>query len=404
MASGNNSFSYTGDGVSGIYVWGAQLEQRSTVTAYTPTTDQPITRYQPQLMTAAVNTPRIDFDPVTGECKGLLIEEQRTNLLTYSSDFSSSNWLKNASVVIANAIIAPDGTLTGCKLNETATNNYFSVKQAFTLTAGSYTRSVYAKAGERTWMWISVWDGQREYMAWFDLVNGAIGTQTNCTASILPVGNGWYRCAVTVTIPTQVRGDTHAGTSKGDNIRAYTGTANNGIYIWGAQLEAGAFPTSYIPTTSSQVTRSADSAVMTGTNFTSWFNEGAGSLYAEFRGGRNSSTDYYSAVVAYGDGLTLLGTQPAQVGAWNGRSAVVAGVQDTTLNWTKAATAYDTSSRSVVANGSAAVTGSGSLGPISGVRLGAIYSNPKNFLNGHFRRITYWPTRLPNAQLQALTA
>ncbi|MCO6981866.1 phage head spike fiber domain-containing protein, partial [Pseudomonas aeruginosa] len=95
-----------------VEIWGAQLEQRSSVTAYTPTTNQPITRCQPQLMTAAANVARFDHNPITGESLGLLIEEQRTNLLNWSQEFNS--WPINLNTAVAaNTTVAPDGTITG---------------------------------------------------------------------------------------------------------------------------------------------------------------------------------------------------------------------------------------------------------------------------------------------------
>lgn len=88
VASADNTSSYTGDGTSGIFLWGAQLEARSAPTAYTATTTQPITNYIPVLETASANVARFDHDPVTGESLGLLVEEQRTNLLAYSEQFN----------------------------------------------------------------------------------------------------------------------------------------------------------------------------------------------------------------------------------------------------------------------------------------------------------------------------
>jgi hypothetical protein len=107
-----------------IEVWGAQLEQRDAVTSYTATTTQPITNYIPVLLTAATNAPRFDHNPTTGESLGLLIEEQRTNLLfPYSEEFDNAAWSKTRSSITSNTIVAPDGTLTGDKLVEDTANS-----------------------------------------------------------------------------------------------------------------------------------------------------------------------------------------------------------------------------------------------------------------------------------------
>ena len=86
-SSSPHQSTFAGDGSSGFYIWGAQLEQRDSVTSYTSTSGAPITKYQPKLMTASPDAARFDHDPITGESKGLLIEEQRTNLIAYSEDF-----------------------------------------------------------------------------------------------------------------------------------------------------------------------------------------------------------------------------------------------------------------------------------------------------------------------------
>jgi hypothetical protein len=118
VMSDATTFNFTGDGTSGIYLWGAQLEQRSALTDYTATTTQPITNYIPALQTAASGEPRFDHDPITGESKGFLIEEQRTNLLTYSEQFDNAAWTKGNTTISANAATAPDGQTTADKLVE----------------------------------------------------------------------------------------------------------------------------------------------------------------------------------------------------------------------------------------------------------------------------------------------
>ena len=77
------------------------------------------------LSTAAINAPRFDYDPVTLESVGLLIEESRTNLLTYSEQFDNAVWTKSNASITANAIIAPDGTLTADKLVEDGVTKEF---------------------------------------------------------------------------------------------------------------------------------------------------------------------------------------------------------------------------------------------------------------------------------------
>src|SRR6056300_924694 len=114
-AETDNSRTMVDDG-QGIYVWGGQLEQRDSLTAYTPTTSSAITKYQPALQTAGNNVARFDHNPATGESLGLLIEESRSNLVNISEEFDNGAWSKANSSITANTILAPDGTLSADKI------------------------------------------------------------------------------------------------------------------------------------------------------------------------------------------------------------------------------------------------------------------------------------------------
>ena len=274
LADSTPNQSYTTNG-SSLYAWGAQLEQRASATAYTVTTTQAITNYIPVLLTAGGNQPRFDCNPTTGESLGFLIEEQRTNLFTYSSQFDDSGWSKSASTVTANTVIAPDGTLSGDTLIEDATNAQHFISKVGSIQSGSVTLSIYAKAAGRDWIRIQTYSG---VMAWFNISTGVLGTvQSGCTATITSVGNGWYRCAATVTYVNQTN---YVFLANADGVTSYTGNGFSGVHIWGAQLEAGSFATSYIATTSASATRTTDLAIMDGANFNSWYNRAQGTLYA----------------------------------------------------------------------------------------------------------------------------
>jgi hypothetical protein len=241
----NYGNTFTGDGTSGVYLWGAQLEQRSFATAYTPTTTAPITNYIPVLQIAAAGTPRFDHNPVTGESLGLLIEEQRTNLLTFSEQLDVPGWSRANANVQENIAVAPDGTMTAALLVEDTTiNQQHYISRPTSVTSGSVTFSVYAKAAGRNWFRLQA--STANALAWFNLSNGTLGeVQSGCTASIVPVGNGWYRCSATVQYVNQT---CYIFLADANGSTAHTGNGYSGIYIWGAQLEAGAFATSYIPT------------------------------------------------------------------------------------------------------------------------------------------------------------
>jgi hypothetical protein len=253
ITSGTNAFqcflvqsgttvSYTGDGTSSVYLWGAQIEQRSAISAYTATTTQAITNYIPALQSAASGVARFDNNPTTSESLGLLIEESRTNLLTYSEDISNAVWTKAQSSIDSNTIVAPDGTLTGDKWYATTsgtTANTRLLQSATVSNATAYTASIYVKSAGKRWVMLSGPDASaNSYMAWFDLTNGVVGTKgANATSSsITTVGNGWYRLTVTST-STSITNYLFLTTTDADNSQTVTADSWSGVYVWGAQVE-----------------------------------------------------------------------------------------------------------------------------------------------------------------------
>lgn len=207
----------------------------------------------------AAGVPRIDYDPITLACKGLLIEESRTNLLTYSEQFDNAAWTKTRSSITANVATAPDGTTTADKLVEdtTASNSHFAFQSVAGLTDSTvYLHSVFAKAGERTKVVICFMDkaGTTRGML-FDLSSGTVanynqsGITDTSIYGIQSVGNGWYRCWVGHSSNTGAFNPRGSVILTNGSTDSYTGDGTSGIYLWGAQLEAGAFATPYQPST-----------------------------------------------------------------------------------------------------------------------------------------------------------
>ena len=393
----------------GVYIWGAQLEQRATLTAYTPTTTSAITNYIPVLQTALANQPRFDVDPVTGESKGLLIEEQRTNLLTYSEQFDSSTWTKARTSISANVVVAPDGTLTADKLVEdtTASNSHILISPTATIASSVCTGTCYMKAAERSWAVLSI-GNTTSGLAYFDLVNGVTGTVTSgFTASITAVGNGWYRCSVSGTIATSNQAPFSIYMATANNVFSYTGNGYSGLYIWGAQLEAGSFATSYIPTVASQVTRSADSASMTGSNFSSWYRADEGTVYAVHSAPVAANRD----LLAINDGtgnnsIELYALSTSAIKAYiNNKNAlqmdVTVGSPVTGTNQSSLFYKLNDSGGSL--NGAAVVADTSCVVPTVDRLTIGYYATGFNFWNGTIKRIAYYPKRLSNTELQGIT-
>jgi hypothetical protein len=388
-----------------LLIWGMQVEARSSETAYTPTTTQPITNYIPVLQTAAANVARFDHNPVTGESLGLLIEEQRTNLLLRSAEFDNASWTKTGATVTANTIVAPDGTLTGEKLVETTTTGQHLVSQAATVVAAtSYTISVYAKAAERSIIRLGELASSSAINV--DLSLGTIVSSSLVTnPQITPVGNGWYRISGTFTssgtTATFQAYPIVGGTS------SYLGVDGNGIYIWGAQLEVGAFPTSYIKTEAAQATRQADAASMTGTNFSSWYRADEGSLYVDMTSGVTTGSKFHGVYLYGADASSAI----LVANYANTRAEVLTTgfVQQALLATTltasaKAAVAYKTNDIAFSVNGGAAATDTSAVLPTPVLmRIG--WNNVTNQgARGYIRKIAYYPEALTATQLQAITS
>ena len=401
-SSTGNGESYTGSGSLAFYIWGFQTEQRSSATAYTATTTQPITNYIPVLLTAGGNQPRFDCNPTTGESLGLLIEEQRTNELSYSADFSDAYWAKTNATVTANQNVAPDGTLSADLI--TATANIETGVYRTTAYTGNYANSVYVKKGTAQYFIINTDVPTRR--VWFNLDTGTIAnTEGAVTGSIVSVGNGWYRCAAVSNSPK--RQTFFVGNSSTDSSSAVGLT----IFLWGAQVEAGSFATSYIPTTSASATRTADIAVMTGTNFSSWFNYGQMTIYWEATGYYNDG-GFEVFDLDSGSNTGRIRTrfssasQVDQIDSTGGLPVSLDGGTVTANVFSKLATGLTQNSQALSFNNGAVVTSTApftSLPIPTAARIGTNWV-PSEFLNGTIKKIAFYPIKATNAQLQALTS
>lgn len=395
-------------GTESIYIWGFQVEAHSGVGAYVPTTTLNQTYYVPKLLSAPANTPRFDYEPVSGTPKGLLLEIASTNLARYSQDFTNSAWAGAGSgnfTVSGNTNIAPDGTLTAGLLIPTTTTGQHAVSQSISGLSQPYTFSLYAKAGGYTRVGIREAVGNSNIV--FDLTSGIIvGTNgADISGSITSVGNGWYRCIATSTrvqsatffaVPVLNTTETNCNTS------SYAGNGTSGVYVWGAQLENLAFPTSYIPTTTATVQRVADSASI---SYGSWFNQGQGSWYMQTSGTYNSA----------GGGSPILGTQNSVTWICNGDSASRLGMYYVQYNnltyltlpggvavtnpW-KTTMAYGFGTATLAINGGASVVGTWNPALDQAYSL-TIF--PNTVTSGWVAKLAYYPVKLSTPELLEMT-
>ena len=222
------------------------------------------------LESVAANVPRFDFNPVTLACEGLLVEGPRTNLLTYSEQFDNAAWTLNGATVTPNTTVAPNGTTTADTISSP---NGLGVFQSVVATIATiYTNSIFVKAGTATELLFRDDAGVGRHL----VINPVTGAITSTSGTIISSGvkaypNGWYRYHMTyATDSTAARGQVR------NNLAGTVTFAQ-----WGAQIELGDAPTSYIPTVDSQVTRTADDATMTGTNLSDWYNPSQGTFVLE---------------------------------------------------------------------------------------------------------------------------
>ena len=232
-----------------VNIFSSQLENRSSMTAANITTTAVITNYIPVLMTANAGVPRLDYNPVTGRALGLLIEEQRVNLLLYSSTFTNAAWSLTNATLTAAATIAPDGTQTAFNLVSNTATGLQAIAQTVTKAASAlaYTSTVHFKANQYTYSWLQISDGAGNgAIVYFNLTTGAIstavagvGTAFTALSATTPVsiGNGWYRCNITGTSNTATSLVTQFGSSTNGTSNSVVGNGYSGVFIWGAQAE-----------------------------------------------------------------------------------------------------------------------------------------------------------------------
>lgn len=344
--------------------------------------------------------PRFDYDPVTLVCKGLLIEESRSNLLTYSALFGGTGWttlnsgVASLPTITTNYATSPDGTTSASRvqmsLNGGTSASDWTVVQhlSFAQTNGAaYAQSIYLKSNDGNTYTVLLRD---------DTGSG--------TAKLLTVTPQWQRFTQNVTAST--------ATALGIKIwlRGTLGTSTTAdILAWGGQYEAGAFATSYIPTTSAALTRNADVATMTGTNFSDWYNNTAGSLEATFTPVLgNFGANRYPVAISNGTSAESLAIRMSS-GAFIGY-CLTGGVNQyfnnagTAANNTQATCCMSlgTSGGIFAANATLGAAGGAAIMPtVNRLALGEFTGVAQGAYT--FQKIMYYPQRLTNSETRAFS-
>lgn len=366
------------------------------------------------LQTAAINTPRVEYD-ANGVAKGLLIEEARTNLLTYSEDFSNSYWNKPVGGQLGSAVVGPDGISgSGVTLEDdgaTGTGLVYFFRTITVNTSTTYTVSIFAKADQLQWLAIRLINFTTPPTAsavWFNLNTGAKGTESNVTGNIEPYSNGWYRCSVTFTTDAiDTTGNIQFLCCDSDNDISVDLDGTSSILVYGAQLEAGSFPTSYIPTSGATATRSADIASVSVSEF--GYNQAQGSVVVEAEVPADQSSINALLLLGpstwasnNGNKIYSAASTSRHLRVFNSLGSEVVSIDagETPVGQTfKQAFALASSDYAAVIDGGSVVTSAVSHTP-SNVELMVIGAVART----HIKSINYYPLRLSDAKLQELTS
>lgn len=401
------------------FIRGGRLDHRQSFT-------RPLAAYRTErggLYSAQLaGQPRIDYDPVTGVRKGVLIEPAATNICPYSQDVTAAGggWTQvGLTSATSGQAGAPDGTGTVTTLLEnTSAGGHDAYRNNLTATvaapwcfsffvkyvdravcaAGIYNHGAIANYVRGTWN-IATGAAIAGY-------TGGVGNGVFNNSGLRPLANGWRRiwCAGQPdTSGTALRAYVYMSSDTGNP--SYT-AASKQLKVWGAQLEAGVVPTSYIPTTSGSATRPADVLKQT---VGAWWDSAKGTVLVDFTAPIVLSGT--QQVLSLDDGTANNRIGLKLVGGVLYANVYVGGTEDVSLNlgavtaYTdyRIAFAFTASDFSASLNGGAPVTAAvGSVPTITTLRYGCDYADASQ-LNGHLGRVLYYPARLANATLQALT-
>ena len=355
---------------------------------------------------------------------GLLVEESRSNLITYSEQFDNAAWGTSPSYTVGiDSTTAPDGTTSAEKLIRNTTNIQAQIYRNITDTSTNttYTLSCFCKSAE--WSKIGLREGvSTGYWATFDLsVGEKIDNGAGTTSTITPYPNEWYRISMTLTT-------TSTQTSYGVRIiplpDSYTsgtpyvnqsGNDVDGLYLWGAQLEEGAFPTSYMPTSASQFTREPDKVSMEGDNFSDWYNPTEGTIVLDCTPVYDNSSNQYRRLVsihnnsgAQTDVIQFIqaeATNQVLSAVWDGASPQ-SGFGKVVPSGTRHKVAFAVKENNMNASYDGSIgtdDTSATLPVMTEMDIGSYSQFSSTRATTHYNSLRYYPTRLTNTQLQTLT-
>jgi hypothetical protein len=409
-ATSNTSDTYAGDSTSGLLLWGAQTTEGAYLHPYHVTT------------TTAWYGVAQEYD---GTRFGLLNERAATNLCLRSCEHDNASWTKTK-ITATDGQTAPDGTLTAELITVTGSSTAQLQSANITVSATStYACSRYVKAGTGQWFSFDLVDGvsSNGARAWFDLVNGVVGTTstfnaspyTNVSSAITSIGNGWYRCTIIATTNANTTMTFRSRYPDADN--SFTDTANAAIgatyYHWGSQVELNNAPTSFIQTSAATVTRATDVLGALTSSYPD--SDSEGTFIAWFKQGTVDDTSS-SRIVTRSNGTTaeriavdILSTDtPDSLSAFivdNSVSQVAISPRtNISASGNKVAFAYKLNDCGYVADGGAEIADTAATMPTcTSMNIGYGGDFAGRIYQGLIYQLTYVPRRMLTADMQTRT-
>lgn len=338
ISDADNSTSNTASGTNGVFLWGAQLSQSTAVQPYFKTTNR-------------LNVPAIDYSLSTGGSGCLLMEPQRTNLVLYSEDFTNVAWQVSTTGlnITNNTYISPSGSLNGNRVTSSGTG-VRRLRQNLTNTPNTpFTFSCYVRADTGSEL-IAIW------------INDGI-TSPAVSSVFQTVGTSWVRISCFGTTSASA---TELSVLIGLHNSTTLGDYKNGSFgLWGAQLEVGRYPTSYIPTTTASATRAADSFTRNSLFSNNYVTAAGGTWFVDLDNNIALARDAADVGLFLGDTATGTtnsfcintpsGSSRMEIDSYVNGSATTLHV--TTTDRTRAAIKWNGSTADVFVNGSKVVSG-----------------------------------------------
>jgi hypothetical protein len=325
-------------------------------------------------------------------------------LVTFSEQFDNAAWAKSNSSISANTSTAPNGTLTADRLTADGINGFHQAAHSASPVSGVvYTWSIYAKKNTNNFIQLTPSGAIFGANVWanFDVNNGTVGSiGSAATASIQSVGDGWYRCTVTGSATATSTGTVAALiVTSSTAARGELNTLTTSVFFWGAQLEAGAYASSYIRTTMAAVTRVADAASKTG--ISSLIGQTEGTIFVDFVM-QNNAIDMVPFDISGSDGK-LIWIRNAGAQFYGNGTSLIANIDPSAKTQGtryKVAFVYGQNDFRLYRNG--ILIGTDTSGTFTGTFSDIALNSVINQANA-FNQILLFKTKLTNAQLAAIT-